>query len=464
MRPRLSPRPSDSVCNWLGKFSVILACSFFALVLISPSHADSPQESLGKVLNTDDCWSGWRGPHGTGLAAASANPPSHWTADWGVRWKVPLPGPGNSSPIVVANHVFITQFDPKSRERLLLCFSADTGIERWRYAEIVNQDEWTYPGNPLCASSPASNGKVVAAFLGQAGVVCCDIADGKLLWKRELGAPQHLFGGGPSVVFVGDSLVVTFGPGKEQFYSSFDVATGAEKWRLEMPRVNEANPLEGPDAPQLPEGTDMRDPFGSWATPLPLFLPERTELILAMPGELRAVDPRNGDKLWGVAVPRAQIIASPTYGSDLVVMQCGTAFAVQPGRNGEVPEADLQWHLKNDPERIASPLIVDDYLFGLTMNSVVDCRDVGTGEVLWKERLSHGGSAGSSWGSLVAAGERVFALTQSGTTYVFAAAVPFRLLSVNPLGETTNATPAICGDAIYIRTDQHLWCLSEGEI
>src|SRR5690606_1217929 len=64
-------------------------------------------------------WPAWRGPSGTGVVSSDTLPPLNWSADEGVQWKIELPGPGNSSPIVVGDRLFLTQFAPESRERLL---------------------------------------------------------------------------------------------------------------------------------------------------------------------------------------------------------------------------------------------------------------------------------------------------------------------------------------------------------
>ena len=403
-------------------------------------------------------WPSWRGPAGTGVASADANPPVHWDAEQGIGWKVELPGPGNSSPIVVGDKVFITQFAPESRDRLLLAYDLETGTELWRHAERVEKDEWTHPSNPLCNATPASDGKVVVAFLGQAGLVCCDL-EGKLLWKRQWGSPEHLFGGGPSPVIVDDRCIVTFGPGRTQFYAALELATGEDIWRIDMPRIDAPNPLEGPNAPPLPKETDLKDPFGSWATPLLVATETGHELAIAMPGEVRGVDIATGKTLWSCDGPEAQVLCSPTFAAGHVIIQSGVSLAVQPGGEGDVSETGVQWRVENDPARIGSPLVVGNRLYGITMNGVVDCRRLDDGTEVWKERLREPGGRGGSWTSLVASGDRIYALTQSGTTFVFKAGDEFEQLATNTLGEATNATPAIAEGVMIIRTNGHLWCV-----
>src|SRR5437867_13439114 len=54
------------------------------------------------VLNN---WPQWRGPLANGVAP-HANPPIRWSETNNVRWKIPLPGKGHSSPIVLGDAVY----------------------------------------------------------------------------------------------------------------------------------------------------------------------------------------------------------------------------------------------------------------------------------------------------------------------------------------------------------------------
>src|SRR5437588_3503246 len=52
-------------------------------------------------------WPSWRGPQGTGVAD-ERDLPLNWSDRENVVWKAPLPGGGNSTPIVWGDHVFLT--------------------------------------------------------------------------------------------------------------------------------------------------------------------------------------------------------------------------------------------------------------------------------------------------------------------------------------------------------------------
>src|SRR5262245_53424185 len=61
-------------------------------------------------------WPGWRGAEGNGVTSEK-NLPMKWTATEGVRWRTELPGPGNSSPIVWGDRVFVSQAVSKEKRR-----------------------------------------------------------------------------------------------------------------------------------------------------------------------------------------------------------------------------------------------------------------------------------------------------------------------------------------------------------
>src|SRR5689334_7634414 len=76
-------------------------------------------------------WPAWRGPRGDGTSA-EAYVPVRWSETENVVWKVPLPGVGHSSPVVWGDRIFVTTCDPKTHDRLLLCYDRQGGKERWR--------------------------------------------------------------------------------------------------------------------------------------------------------------------------------------------------------------------------------------------------------------------------------------------------------------------------------------------
>ncbi|MEZ5432676.1 MAG: PQQ-binding-like beta-propeller repeat protein [Verrucomicrobiales bacterium] len=114
-----------------------------------------------------------------------------------VGWRCGLAGgigrPGNSSPVVVGNRLFLTEAREKGHERSLVCFDTATGKERWRQTVKYGKDEITHATNPWCSASPLVHEGMVYAWHGSAGLHAYDL-DGRAGWQADLGEFAHIWG------------------------------------------------------------------------------------------------------------------------------------------------------------------------------------------------------------------------------------------------------------------------------
>ena len=62
--------------------------------------------------------------------------------------------------------------------------------------------------------------------------------------------------------------------------------------------------------------------------------------------------------------------------------------------------------------------------------------------------------------SPVGAADRIYLLSEEGRTVVVQRGPQYKVLAINDLDEKFYASPAIVGDAIYLRGDRHLFCFS----
>src|SRR5438552_18205145 len=88
---------------------------------------------LASPLCAED-WPGFRGPSGDGISGTS-KAPLKWGPKDNLAWKVELPGPGSSSPIVVEGRVLVTCFTGKKAEEIVrhvLCFDRAGGKQLWK--------------------------------------------------------------------------------------------------------------------------------------------------------------------------------------------------------------------------------------------------------------------------------------------------------------------------------------------
>jgi hypothetical protein len=63
---------------------------------------------------------------------------------------------------------------------------------------------------------------------------------------------------------------------------------------------------------------------------------------------------------------------------------------------------------------------------------------------------------------MVLAGDRIYLPNQSGDVIVLRASPKFEVIAVNSIGnEMCNASLAVSDGDLFLRTDKHLWCISE---
>lgn len=419
--------------------------SFTALTILAAAFAlAAPHGSLAGD------WAGFRGPGGAGVAE-KGDYPTKWGPKQNVKWKTPLPGPGNSSPIVSGGRVFITCAEEKGTRRHLYCLDRKTGKEVWVRTVNYDKREKMHKTNPYCGSTPAADGKRVVVWEGSAGLHCYDFT-GKKLWTRDLGPFTHIWGYGSSPVIHDGKVFVNCGPGKRSFMVAVDLKSGKELWRTEEPGGNDAR-----------NGRMT----GSWSTPVVARVDGQVQLICSMPNRVVAYDPQTGKIVWtlgGLEGPNGDLVyTSPLIAGDVGVAMAGYTgpiVAFKLGGQGDVTKANTLWKSKGrQPQRIGSGVVIGKHIFMADAGpGTAQCFELASGKVLWKTRLA----AAAHWGSLCLAGGNLYVTNQKGTTFVFRPnSDEFELVAKNSLGETSNSTPAFSDGDIFLRTDGGVYCIGK---
>jgi outer membrane protein assembly factor BamB len=403
------------------------------------------------LITTAADWPAWRGPKGDGISTEK-NLPLTWSATDNVAWKVPLPEPGNSTPIVAGGRVFLTQ--NVGNRRTLLCIDRKDGRTLWQAGPTHTDRERTHPTNPYCSASPVTDGERVIAFFGSAGLWCWDVA-GREQWRLDLGKQDHEWGYAGSPVLHGDLCILNFGPDKATALIAVNKRTGKEAWRVPFPAIT----------PKLPRndgfGAASDGMIGSWSTPLVIDAAGRAQLLMTWPERLASYDPTTGKELWTCSGLNPLIYTSPMFGEGTAIGSGGyggSTIAVKLGGSGDVTESHRLWHKPRDKQRIGSGVITGGHLYILNTPGTAQCIELASGKTVWEERLK-----GESWSSMVLAGDRIYVLNQAADTFVLRAAPKFEQLAVNSIGDgRTNASHSMSDGQVFIRTHKHLWCVGKG--
>lgn len=393
-------------------------------------------------------WPAWRGPTANGVTS-ERNLPTRWSTNENVRWRVPLPEPGNSTPIVWGNRIFLTQSIAKENRRTLMCFDRRNGKLLWQSGVEVKDQERTHETNPFASASPVTDGERVFVWFGSGGLACYDF-DGKEIWRTDLGKHDHIFGYGGSPVLHGDLCFLNFGPGEREFLVAVDKKTGKEVWRHESP-IRATN-----------------DIHGTWSTPLITKWKwnSRTELISALRGQLAGHDPKTGRVLWQATNYGIQAKTSPIAGEGVVVISGdlkSAEIAVRLGGSGDVSTSHLLWRKEPPKRRVGTGVIYNGHYFGVQTPGLADCLELKTGKIVWEERLRGSGANNAVWSSPVLSGDKLYIANQAGDVFVLKAGDKFEVLATNSLGERSNASVVPSDGELFLRTHQALWCIGRAD-
>lgn len=413
-------------------------------------------------------WPGLRGAGGSGMAAEK-NLPLRWSTNENVRWRVPLPERGISTPVVWGGRIFVTQAMDAGNRRTVMCFDRRTGRLLWQSGVNRTDKEPTHDDNPSCTPSPVTDGRRVIAWFGSAGVYCYDF-DGRELWRRDLGRQAHQWGYASSPVFYRDLCLLNFGPGDRSFVIALDKKTGRTVWQFDIPIITssvDARALGGPDTNVFKGATaKLSEIAGSWATPLIVPAKGHDELVVALPLQLMAFAPRTGAQLWSCGGPNIGAYASPFHGEGFVAYGgCGfrnTLTVVRPGGHGDVTKTHRLWfqELANSQTHLGAGVIFQGHIYLVNTAGIAECFELKSGKTIWTERLPGTGAVSASWSSPVLAGDRLYVPNRNADVFVLKAGPKFDLLAVNSIGgERMNASLAVSDGDIFIRTDKNLWCV-----
>lgn len=378
-------------------------------------------------------WPEFRGPGGQGHSAERGLPLT-WSETKHVKWKVALPGKGWSSPAIQGDRIWLTTEADKALR--LLCVNRNTGvllqnIELFR----LKSAGALHAKNSLASPTPLLEGDKVYVHFGAHGTACLTQA-GEIVWKTKLDYDNGQHGPGGSPVLYDDLLIVNCDGQSTQYVVALDKLTGKQRWRK------------------------YREGAQAYATPLVVRLPAGDQVV--SPGAFRtfAYEPRTGKELWNVSygdgfsnVPR------PVYGNGLVYLCTGfmqpSLLAVRLDGRGDVTKSHVAWTLKRGVSLTPSPLLVGEELYLVSDNGIATCLDARTGVQHWQVRLGGNHSA-----SPLYADGRIYFLSEEGESVVIAPGKEYKALARNQLDGPTLASLAVAGGSIFVRSQTHLYRLS----
>lgn len=419
-----------------------------------------------------------------------------------LMWKRPLL-PGNSTPCVYGNSVFLTTFEKETKQLATVAVNRLTGEILWQRKSPVGKLESFHQVGSPATCTPACDGKRLYVFFGSYGLLCYDL-DGKLLWEKTMGPFQDEFGAASSPVLVDGKVILNQDHDLNCFLIALDGETGKIVWKT--PRAGFTR---------------------SYSSPVVWNQNGRQELVVAGSLQLTAYDIKTGEKTWWVRGLSRIVDTTPAIANGRIYMATWTpggdqgsriamepfptalkqfdkngdqeiakeeltpgpvlqrffridlnqngkldaeewakhakvfelaqnvAIAVKPGGKGDVTDTHVEWIHRRGLPTVPSPLVYQDVMYFVKDSGILSTLDARTGELSRQGRLK---GQGNYYASPVAGDGKVYLASERGVVTVLKAAGKWEVLSTHDFKERIMATPVIADGKVYLRTDKGLYC------
>ncbi len=401
-------------------------------------------------------WPRFRGPTGSGISDEKKLP-TQWNEGKNLKWKITLPGPGSSSPIVYGNRLFITCYSGYGIEgstrnvddlkRNLLCIRPDDDSLLW--SKMVNstakEDPWRgyIREHGYASSTPICDGERVYVFFGKTGALAFDL-NGKEIWRKNLGteSSNRRWDSASSPILYGNLLIVNASEESRTIYA-LNKMTGQEEWKVEA------------DKTELTYGTPALANLANG----------KQELVISVPYEVWGFNPDTGECTWWAKTELPGNISPSILAVKDVVYAFGGfpqtgSVAIRGGGKEDVTETNILW-TSRDSSYVPSPVEHNGRLYWISDRGMAYCMEADTGKVIYRGKLDARGSK-SFYASVVLADGKLYAVSRKSGTFVLAAKPEFEQLAHNQFTSDDsdfNGSPAISNGQIFLRSNKYLYCI-----
>lgn len=416
----------------------VRAVPFLLILLVAP-NARAQEGSFE--------WPQFRGPGGLGVGTAKALP-AKWSATENLAWKVELPGPGTSSPVIHGSRIYLTSYSgynvpgqPRGEQSQLKlhlhCLNRADGKPIWTkdIAPKLPEQDRIRDDHGYASSTPAVDGDRIYVFFGKSGVHAFS-HDGDPLWQADVGSNLNGWGTANSPLLVGENVIINASVESETLFA-LDRKTGKPAWK----------------APGMKE---------SWNTPIVYKVDGQDEIAVAIFGKILGMDPVSGKQRWSCNTDIGWYMVPGLVVKDGVIYciggRSGGALAVRGGGSGDVTTTHRIWTGKKG-SNVSSPLLHDGHLYWMNDNNeTAYCANAKTGAIVYEEKINR---IGQVYSSPVLADGKIYYLARTCRTAVVAAKPAYELFATNDFADRSafNSSPAVAGDRIYIRSNRFLYCV-----
>ncbi|MFP4579432.1 MAG: PQQ-binding-like beta-propeller repeat protein [Candidatus Sumerlaeia bacterium] len=389
-------------------------------------------------------WPCLRGPGNLGIAE-KGDYPDTWDglAEENILWTTELVMPGNNSPIIWDDKIFLTGADGASR--YVYAFNRADGEMLWESKlDIPEEDDIEltdiYPDTGYAASTAATDGRYVYAIFATGHLAAVDF-DGNVKWINSFGRHESMYGYASSLLAHKGLVYVQWDHDDvdSSFIYGIKGETGEEVFKTNRP-------------------------FGaSWASPSIVPAESGDELVLVAPEWNAAYDPMTGKEKWRAEWYFCEPGPSPAWDGQKMYITCDGAelLAIKPGGSGTLGEDHIVWKADDGLPDTVSPVTAGDYVLQVAAGGYLTCFNTKDGSLLWEEFLPAGATASPIYVSDEA--NTIYLACNDGITRIFSLGDEYKALSEGSLDEPIYGTPAFVDNKIYIRSEGYLYAIGKQE-
>ena len=385
-------------------------------------------------------WPRFRGPDGSGISKLTELPEAFDGASGkNIRWKSPVELPGENSPVIWGDRVFLTGATATKRE--VYCFDANSGALVWKEPVSTPQSERAEPPEVMddtgfAAPTAATDGRRVFAMFAN-GDLAGFSAAGKRLWARHLGTPENMYGHATSLMLWQNRVIVVYDQATADDNKSkilaFDASTGEPVWSTPRPVNN------------------------SWVSPILIDVKGKPQIITSADPWVIAYEPATGKEIWRAKCMKGDVAPSPVYANDLVYVACDqtSIAAIRPDGTGDVTKTHIVWQQEDDGLPDMSSLLCDGPRLYTLVFGIFYAFDALTGKTLWEYDTKV-----KFQSSPCIFNGRIHLLTTKGELITGEATNEgFKETARSALGEGAGTSPTLAPGRIYLRGKKNLFCI-----
>ncbi len=396
-------------------------------------------------VNGQQNWPEFRGPTGDGHAAEAKLPTVIDSTT--VAWEIPIHGKGWSSPVIWGQQIWMTTATKDGKRMSVVCIDLKTGEKVHDFVVFENEEPaFCHETNSYASPTPAIEEGRLYVHFGSYGTACIDTDSAKIIWQRRDLPCDHFRGPASSPILFEDKLIVALDGFDHQYVVALDQQTGETVWKKDR---------------SIEYGTDNGDLKKAYGTGAVFEVDGHPLLIYPSAIATIAYDPANGNQKWIAYHGGMNVSARPLQTqSGLVIISngMGKMVAVNPDGSGDITDSNIVWQSSKSIPRKSSPILVDGLLFLNQDKGILSCIDPETGKSIWKKRLG-----GTFAASPVFANGMIYCFSGEGSIHVIKPGRKFDQINESKLGDGFNASPAIAGNRLILRSRSKLYCLTSGD-